>query len=394
VAILVLNCGSSSIKFSVIDPVHESVLLSGQAEGIGAASGRFQLQTPHRLPAVEERILTLSQHRQGLELILDSVESLKIDAVGHRVVHGGRDFRATRLVDEALLAALAQLDELAPLHNPANRLGIKMALELFPGIPQVAVFDTAFHATIPEYAHRYAIPDDWANRLGVRRYGFHGISHQYVCVQASRVLGRAADQVNVISLHLGNGASAAAVAGGRCVDTSMGMTPLEGLVMGTRCGDIDPGVLIYLMRIGWDAAQIDMTLNHESGLRGLCGENDMRSITKMAQEGDERAASAIELFCYRIRKYVGAYYAVLGRVDAVVFTAGIGEHDPIIREKALQGLDALGLRIDPTLNHADASGPRAIHDPNFRSAVLVIPTNEELQIASEVQAAVSAARAD
>lgn len=383
-SILILNCGSSSVKFSVIEPDEEIVHLSGSAEGIGETSGRLRWQPLGETP--ESETLAIPDHHAALQRILSLVDPSEIRAIGHRVVHGGRAFSTPMLLDREALEALAELDQLAPLHNPVNRMGIEMALALFPDAPQVAVFDTAFHADIPERAYRYAVPPEWSERLGVRRYGFHGTSHKYVAARASEMLGRPPEDLNLITLHLGNGASAAAISGGRCVDTSMGMTPLEGLVMGTRSGDLDPGAMLYLMREGYTVEQLDEGLNRHSGLQGLCDENDMRAVKDMAAGGDQRASLALDIYCYRIRKYIGAYCAVLGRLDAIVFTAGIGEHNPDIREAVMADLDFLGARIDPTLNRAPNTDARAIHLEGSPVAVLVIPTNEELQTAREVQA--------
>jgi acetate kinase len=336
----------------------------------------------------------IPDHHDALKRVLSLVDPSEIYAIGHRVVHGGQAFSRSMLVDSETLAALAKLDQLAPLHNPVNRMGIEMALELYPDAPQVAVFDTAFHADMPEHAYRYAIPAEWSDQLGVRRYGFHGTSHKYVAERAAAMLDVPPRDLNLITLHLGNGASAAAVSGGRCLDTSMGLTPLEGLVMGTRSGDLDPGALLYLMREGYSAAELDEGLNRYSGLQGLCDENDMRAVKTMAAEGDRRARLALDIYCYRIRKYIGAFCAVLGRVDAIIFTAGIGEHDPEIRETVIDGIGFLGVQMDLTLNRADSREARAVHLAGSAVAVLVIPTDEELQSAREVQAVLQSQNPD
>ena len=385
VSILVLNCGSSSIKFAVIDPADDSVLRAGVAEGIGEASGRFRHWSPID-DQRESRAVRLDSHAAALDLVWGGIDREEISAIGHRVVHGGHQFRQACRVQDSVLATLAELDPLAPLHNPVNRLGIERSLARFPGIPQVAVFDTAFHATLPEYAHRYAIPDHWSRDFGVRRYGFHGISHQYLADATARFLGKSPADTNLVSLHLGNGASAAAIRAGVCVDTSMGMTPLEGLIMGTRGGDIDPGALLYLLRSGVPLEQLDQQLNQHSGLQAICGHNDMREVLRLQGAGDRRAELAMEMFCYRVRKYIGAYFAVLDRVDAMVFAAGVGENSPQVREQVCRGLGALGLSIDPALNDNPAQGMRAIHSGDSSVPVLIIPTDEELQIAREVQA--------
>jgi len=365
--VLVINSGSSSLKFRVYDMRDEREIAAGKFEHIGeGATG----------PA---------DHRAALAQALAGIADRDaIVAVGHRVVHGGERFLAPTRMDAPALAELARFDALAPLHNPANRLGIALGMELLPGRPHVAVFDTAFHHSLPPAARHYAVPPEWRQR-GVRRYGFHGTSHRYVSREAARMLGKTPAETNLISLHLGNGSSITAVRGGLSVDTSMGMTPLEGLVMGTRPGDIDAGALLHLLREGMGPQELDEELNHHSGLRGLCGENDMRAVHALAATGNADAALAIEAYCYRARKYLGAYGAVLGRVDALVFTAGIGEHDPAIRARVLAGLEWFGLRLDAERNRA-CRGQRAaaIHAPSSRVAVLVIPTNEELEIAREV----------
>ena len=391
-AILVLNCGSSSIKFQLFHPRDDTELLRGAAEGIGEREGRFHcLATVSGQRRDESQRLLLKDHRAALCLIMESLGTADISAVGHRVVHGGERFRQTTLLDPPTLHALADLDALAPLHNPVNRLGITTAMELFPGVPQVAVFDTAFHASLPDAASHYAIPAEWRERWGVRRFGFHGISHQYITLETARLLGLPLAATNLVSLHLGSGASAAAVQGGRSVDTTMGMTPLEGLVMGTRSGDIDPGALLYLLRNGLDVETLDRGLNRESGLLGLCGDNDMRAVTARAAQDDADATRALAVYCYRIRKTIGAYCAALGRVDALVFTAGVGENNPALREAILEGLDGFGIAIDPALNREAGDAARALHAADSAVAVLVIPTREELQIAREVRALIGGA---
>jgi len=365
--ILVINSGSSSLRFSVYDMRGERQIAAGKIEQIGESAAG---------PA---------DHRAALAQALAAIaDQDAIVAVGHRVVHGGERFLAPTRMDAAALAELARFDALAPLHNPANRLGIALGMELLPGRAHVAVFDTAFHHSLPPAATHYAVPAHWRAR-GMRRHGFHGTSHRYVSREAARMLGKTPAETNLISLHLGNGSSVTAVRGGLSVDTSMGMTPLEGLVMGTRPGDIDAGVLLHLLREGMDPRELDDALHHHSGLRGLCGENDMRAVRALAATGNADAALALEMYCYRARKYLGAYAAVLGRVDALVFTAGIGEHDADIRARVLAGLEWFGVRLDAERNHA-CRGQRAmaIHAPSSRVAILVIPTNEELEIAREV----------
>ncbi|WP_295414091.1 acetate kinase, partial [uncultured Thiodictyon sp.] len=301
----------------------------------------------------------------------------------------GERFQRPTLVDDAVVEAIRDMIPLAPLHNPANLDGIEVARTLFPGVPSVAVFDTAFHQTMPSATYRYAIPEYLYLKHRVRRYGFHGTSHQYVGERAAAVLGKPFDRCNLITLHLGNGASATAIRAGRSIDTSMGMTPLEGLVMGTRCGDLDPAILFYTAeQLGLDNQALDDLLNRQSGLLGLCGVNDMREIHRLAAEGDDRAELAIAITARRIRKYIGAYYAELGRVDAIVFTGGIGENDAEVRHRACAGLENLGIALDDSANLSADRGERAISAAHSQVKILVIPTNEELAIARQALAAV------
>jgi acetate kinase len=386
--VLVVNAGSSSLKYSLVDGASGSSPASGIVERIGESSGRLKHTTGDSEHG-EER--AFADHEEALRAALDafatygpSLDSAGLVAVGHRVVHGGSRFSAPVLVDDALVAAVTDLVPLAPLHNPANLEGIAVARRLFPGLPQVAVFDTAYHQTMPPVAYTYAVPLAWRDEHAIRRYGFHGTSHAYVARSAAAALDRAPEDVNVIVLHLGNGASATAVRGGVSVDTSMGLTPLEGLVMGTRCGDLDPAVHMYLHRsLGWSLSDIDEALNRSSGLKGLAGENDFREIERLRASGDAGAALAFDVYCYRIRKYVGAYHAVLGTVDAVVFTAGVGEHSPEVRSAALAGLSRLGIALDEARNTGPISGPTLVSPDTSDVAVLVVPTDEEYEIARQ-----------
>jgi acetate kinase len=386
--VLVINAGSSSLKYSVVDARTGEPAAAGLVERIGEGQGRHV----HHGPAgATETTGSIPTHDDALRGAMDAFEKhgpslagLAITAVGHRVVHGGSRFAAPALVDDALIAEVTDLVPLAPLHNPANLEGIRVARQLFPQLPHVAVFDTAFHQTLPPHAYTYAVPSAWRDEHGVRRYGFHGTSHAFVSQAAARLLGRDPAEVNVIVLHLGNGCSASAVRAGRSVETSMGLTPLEGLVMGTRSGDLDPAVPAYVAReLGLSVADIDRALNSASGLKGLTGENDFRELSRLRADGDERAGLAFDVYCHRIRKYVGSYYAVLGTLDAVVFTAGVGEHSAEVRAAALAGLERLGITIDPERNAAPATGARRISTDGSEVAVLVIPTNEEWQIARE-----------
>ncbi len=383
--VLVINAGSSSLKYSLIDAKTGTAAASGLVERIGEDESRH---VHHGPDGDAETTRPIADHEDALRGALDAFEShgpsldgLDLAAVGHRVVHGGSLFGAPALIDDKLIAAVTELVPLAPLHNPANLEGIEVARRLFPDLPQVAVFDTAFHQTLPEHAYTYAVPLAWRDEHGVRRYGFHGTSHAFVSAEAARLLGRDPSDVNVIVLHLGNGCSVSAVRGGQSVETSMGLTPLEGLVMGTRSGDLDPAVPAYLEReLGLTATEVDKQLNSASGLKGLAGANDFREITRLRDAGDPGAVLAFDVYCHRIRKYVGAYYAVLGTVDAIVFTAGVGEHSAAVRAAALSGLEQLGIILDEELNTASAE---RISSDDSRVAVLVVPTNEEWQIARE-----------
>jgi acetate kinase len=374
IPVLVLNAGSSSLKYQLLDMTDRSVTASGLVERIGGS------EVPDHAAALE-RVLTDLDRPGGLT---DAPV-----AVGHRVVHGGERFSGPTVIDDDVLDRIRDLVPLAPLHNPANIAGIEVARRRYPDTPQVAVFDTAFHASMPPRAWRYPLPRELADRLRIRRYGFHGTSHGYVARRAAEHLGRPLGELDLVTLHLGNGCSAAAVAGGRCVDTSMGLTPLGGLVMGTRSGDLDPGIVAHLHREGGlDLDAIDALLNKESGLKALAGSNDLREVHRRADAGDADAAEALEVFCYRIRCTVGAYAAALGGMDAVVFTAGIGENDADVRARVCAGLSGLGVRLDEARNTARSRDARTVSAGGSAVAVLVIPTNEELEIAEQALAVV------
>jgi acetate kinase len=364
--VLVVNAGSSSLKYEVLDVEAGIPVVSGSVERIGVPGSG------------------VPDHTAALVDALDGLDPESIDAVGHRVVHGGAVFVEATIIDDAVEAEIDRLAVLAPLHNPPGLQGIRAARAALPFVPHVAVFDTAFHATLPPEARTYAIDAAVAAEYGVRRYGFHGTSYRYVTRRAAEVLGRPLEELRLVVLHLGNGASAAAVAGGRSVDTSMGMTPLEGLVMGTRSGDIDPAVLLHLQRVGgFDTAALDDLLNRSSGLKGLGGHGDMRDLIAAADGGDEAAALAFEVYVLRLTRYIGAYAAELGGIDALVFTAGVGENSARVRERAVERLGFLGIAIDPGLNDRRSSEPRVVSPGGAGVAVLVVPTNEELQIALE-----------
>ena len=355
--VFVVNCGSATLKYRLVDV----------DDGSGTVSGTVETQ---------------AGHEAALRGVLASLPDTALVAVAHRVVHGGERFSAPVVVDDDVLSAIQDLAPLAPLHNPINALGIEIARRMLPDVPHVAVFDTAFHHTLPARAYTYAVPAEW----GVRRYGFHGTSHAYVSRAAARLLGREPSETNLIVLHLGNGASATAIEGGRSVDTSMGLTPLEGLVMGTRSGDVDAGVLLHLLRRGLSTAELDEGLNRRGGMLALAGESDLREVHRRA---DARAALALDVYCYRIRKYVGAYLAVLGRVDAIVFTAGVGEHDAAVRAQSLAGLEGLGIAVDSGRNLAAGDEPRVVSPDGAPVAVLVVPTDEELEMATQAAALVT-----
>ncbi|MFG3047731.1 acetate kinase [Streptomyces sp. NPDC048202] len=393
--VLVLNSGSSSLKYQLLDMRDSSRLAVGLVERIGEQTSMLR----HTLLATgetREQSGPIADHETALKSVAEELardglglDSPELAAIGHRVVHGGMFFTEPTVIDDSVLTEIERLIPVAPLHNPANLTGIRTAMALRPDLPQVAVFDTAFHTSMPESSARYAIDPRIADRYRIRRYGFHGTSHAYVSRETARLLGKAPEEVNVIVLHLGNGASASAVERGRCVDTSMGLTPLEGLVMGTRSGDLDPAVIFHLARVGdMSMDEIDTLLNKRSGLFGLCGDNDMREIRRRVDEGDEAAALAFDIYIHRIKKYIGAYYAVLGSVDAVAFTAGVGENAAAVRSAAVAGLTGLGLAVDEELNAVRSGEPRIVSPADARVAVAVVPTDEELEIATQTYALV------
>ncbi|WP_271223144.1 acetate kinase [Streptosporangium carneum] len=370
--VLVLNTGSSSVKYRLLAGAER--LASGTVERIGEPG------SPVADHEAALKIVATELADRGLGL-----DSPELTAIGHRVVHGGTTFTEPTLITEEVVRKIEELVPLAPLHNPANLAGIEVTRRLRPDLPQVAVFDTAFHSTISPAAATYAIDREVAERLRIRRYGFHGTSHAYVSREAAAAVGRPGG--NVIVLHLGNGASASAVSGGRCLETSMGMTPLEGLVMGTRSGDLDPAVVLYLGRVaGMSLDEIDELLNRRSGMRGLCGDNDMRAVQERLAAGDRDARLAFSVYCHRLRKYVGAYYAVLGTVDVIAFTGGVGENSPLVRQTALDGLEAMGIAVDPARN---ARGERIVSPDDAAVKVAVIPTDEELEIARQTLGIIS-----
>ncbi len=390
--ILVINSGSSSIKYRLFEASTYSVIATGLIEKIGEAESRLKhgwLNKENRYEEIYESH-HIPDHSKGFDWIVDvntrtsQGGERELFGIGHRVVHGGEVFHEPTLIDDKVIKAIKNMIPLAPLHNPANLIGIEVALERRPDVPQVAVFDTAFHQSMPPRAFHYALPQELYTAHHVRRYGFHGTSHQFVARKAAEHLGRSLDALNLITLHLGNGASAAAIRKGKSIDTSMGMTPMEGLIMGTRCGDIDPAIHFYLDRkTGMSSEELEKMLNKDSGLKGICGVNDMREIIRLAGSGDEHAQLAIDMYCYRIRKYIGAYYAVLGRVDAVIFTGGIGENAALVRKQCCEDLECLGISVDDQKNKSLPGDSPEIQAEGSPVKVLVIPTNEELEIAQQ-----------
>ena len=395
--ILVLNSGSSSIKFQLFAMDTKTSLASGLVEQIGSSSSRAVLKVNGETYEIKRFI---KDHHDGLEAMNElfvtshTLHDLsELDGIGHRIVHGGESFFSSMIVDESVIKKIEEISPLAPLHNPGHLAGIKNAMKESKNVPHVVVFDTVFHQSMPEYAYRYALPYDVCKTHHIRKYGFHGTSHRYVCKQAAKMLGIEFDKFNAISLHLGNGASACAVQNGKSIDTSMGLSPLEGLIMGTRSGDMDPAVVIYLLNIGvlkWN--EIDNFLNKKSGLFGICGSSDMREVVAKMQD-DERAKLAFEMFCYRVKKYIGSYYAILGRVDALIFTGGIGENAPNTRQKICDELKHLGIHINHDLNFQDMRGERCIDGDDAKIKTLIIPTNEELEIAIETARVIKESKA-
>lgn len=394
--VLVINTGSSSIKYQLFDMPEGTVLCAGLLERVGESVGilthTLYPDSSKESKHVEKR--AIKDHTDGMEriaaLLIDQefgviTSASEVDLVGHRVVHGGEDFSSTTEITNAVKNKIKELSPLAPLHNPANLIGIEVAEKIFTSAKQVGVFDTAFHQSLPEYAFRYAIPNELYEKYGVRVYGFHGTSHRYITKRAASLLNKPLDEVNLITIHLGNGASMAAVKDGKSIDTTLGLTPLPGLVMGTRSGDIDAGVIFYLNEtLGYELSDIKNLLNKESGLKGLTGDNDMRGVCERAEKGDASAKLALEVYTYRIKKYIGAYMAAIGaKLDSIVFTAGVGENSALVRSMAVANLEHLGIEIDDGQNN-QRGGERKISTTMSPIDVWVIPTNEELEIARQV----------
>ena len=391
--VLVVNCGSSSLKYQLIDMEHEVVLAKGQFEKIGSDDAIFT----HRRPDADklERIEPVADHKVALQVLLDILVDPEhgvigsmdeIDAVGHRVVHGAEKFADSVLITPAVMEALEECAKIAPLHNPPNIQGIEACQKIMPNVPQVGVFDTAFHQTMPAEAFLYGLPYEAYTDLGVRRYGFHGTSHKYVAQRVAELMGKHMSDLRIVSCHLGNGSSVTAIKGGRSIDTSMGFTPLSGLIMGTRCGDIDPAIVPYLME-KWDMTyhEIDAIMNKKSGVFGISGvSNDFRVIEEAAEEGNKRAQLALDMFHYKVRATIGAYVAVMGGVDAIVFTAGIGENGIGNRDAICNGLEYLGTRIDAERNNVRGKEAE-ISAEGSKVKIFAIPTNEEIMIARDTK---------
>lgn len=392
--VLVVNCGSSSLKYQLFNMENEDVLAKGLVQRIGIENAYLE----HRKGEDGEKVTIeaeIPNHNTAIKMVIEALlhsehgvirDMSEINAVGHRVVHGGEDFADSVLITEEVKEALERNVELAPLHNPPNITGINVCEELMPGVPQVGVFDTSFHQTMPAYAYLYGLPYEYYQKYSVRRYGFHGTSHRYVSKRVSEVMGVDYNQTKIITCHLGNGASIAAVNNGKSVDTSMGLTPLEGLLMGTRCGDLDPAIIPFIMnKENLSADEMDKVMNKKSGLLGVSGiSNDSRDVENAAKEGNEQAQAAIDMFNYRVKKYIGAYAAAMGGVDAIVFTAGIGENSKSTRAGILEGLEFLGCKFDAEAN--DVRGvERLISTEDSTVKAYIIPTNEELVIARDTK---------
>ncbi len=390
--VLVVNCGSSSVKYILFEMEGEKRLAKGLVECIGLPEAYFKNQiTGHEETKASARV---RNHMEAVELILNGLldgghgmikDPGDIAVVGHRIVHGGDKFSRSVAVNDEVMAGLRECFSIAPLHTPHHYAGIEACQKLLPGVPEVVVFDTAFHQTIPDYAYIYGLPYSLYEKFHIRRYGFHGTSHKYVAQRAARLMGRPLEELKLITCHLGNGSSICAVRNGKSIDTSMGFTPLEGLVMGTRCGDIDPAIIVHIManeRINAD--ELNNLLNKKSGLLGISGlTGDMRTILSAANSGSYRAKLALEIFCYRIKKYIASYFGVMNGADGIVFTAGIGENSPTIREKACTDMEYLGVRFDRETNASAGSAEKTVSLPDSKVKVMVIPTNEELMIAHE-----------
>lgn len=389
--ILVLNCGSSSIKYALYDMDTMSVMTSGGAERVGldGAFVKVKLKNGEKKQIMHD----IPEHTEGVKFIfslltdpeIGVIKSLdEIDAVGHRMVHGGEKFNKSVLLNDEVLKVFEECSDLAPLHNPANLKGVNAVSELMPGLPQVGVFDTAFHQTMPDYAYMYAIPYELYDKYAIRRYGFHGTSHRYVSKRVCDFLGIDYNSTKIITCHIGNGGSIAAVKNGKCVDTTMGLTPLEGVMMGTRSGDIDGGAVSFIQKkLGLDADGISNLLNKKSGMLGIAGKSDMREVDAAAAEGDKKAILGLKMYYYRIKKYIGAYAAAMDGTDIVVFTAGVGENQASMRSEVCKGMEWMGIKVDEEANLSARGIEKVISAPDSKVKVVVIPTDEELMIATD-----------
>lgn len=398
--ILVVNAGSSSLKYQLIDMENEAVLAKGNCEQIGTES-----TFTHKVPSdeaknIKAKPMAMPDHAAALAIVLDALVSeengviasvKEIDAVGHRVLHGAEKFSGSVLVTDEVEEAIKECFDLGPLHNPANLTGIKACQKIMPGVPQVAVFDTGFHQTMPDYAYMYALPYEYYEKYGIRRYGFHGTSHRFVSKKCVELLGNP-EHSKIVTCHLGNGSSISAVVDGKCFDTTMGVTPLEGIMMGTRCGSIDPAIVpIIMKKEGLSPDEMDTVMNKKSGMLGLCGTSDNRTIESRAKEGDERAKLIESMLCHQLTKYIGGYAAAMGGLDAIVFTGGIGENNPQYRDRVCDKLKFMGVEIDYDINDKLKRGPEGeISTPNSKVKVYVICTNEELMIARDTKEIVEA----
>jgi len=393
--VLIINAGSSSLKYQLLDMENEAVMASGIVERIGSDKGILTHKTTKKDGTCEKTELSqeICDHKVAMHLFIDLItdpdkgvieRKSDITAIGHRVVQGGESFSEAIMINEDVKEKIREISPLAPLHNPANLMGIEVAEEIFPGTPNVAVFDTEFHQTMPEKTFLYPLPYEYYEELKIRKYGFHGTSHKFVTQETAQKMGKKPEDLNIITIHLGNGGSVSAVEKGRCIDTSMGMTPLAGIMMGTRCGDIDPAIPGYIAETKkMSTKEMDSVLNKKSGLTGICGMNDMRDIHNRIESGDKRAKLAVDMFAYRVKKYIGASYAALGTVDAIVFTAGIGENDDVVRALSCENMSGLGIDLDLYKNRGRIQEPKKISKDSSRVQIWVIPTNEELQIAHD-----------
>lgn len=388
--VLVINAGSSSLKYQLIDMENESVIAKGAIDRIGLEGSKLKHTAHGETTEIQKN---MGNHEEAIQLVLSTLTAEKIGvirsmdeigAVGHRVVHGGDKFACSVKISDEVIAMMESLIDLAPLHNPANLQGIAACKAVMPNTPMVGVFDTAFHQTMPATSYIYGLPYEAYEKFKVRRYGFHGSSHRFVSQRCAEILGKKPEELKIISCHLGNGSSIAAVKGGKCMDTSMGLTPIEGLPMGTRCGNIDPAIIRFLMnKYGMDIDQMDAYLNKQSGMLGISGvSSDFRDLCAAAEEGNERAQLALDIFCYHVKKYIGAYAAAMGGVDAIVFTAGVGENTDTVRAASVEGLEFLGIKLDSEANKVRGK-EAVISTPDSKVKVLVIPTNEELVIARD-----------